>query len=225
MNNKYLVYLSKISFITIYYLLISFPLIVSAAQVTLEWNGSQPAPEGYRVFKSLVKGEYSGAPAWFGAQTACTLNDLQDNTTYFFVVRAYQGDVESGNSNEVEYYTVTTPPVDPDRDDDGYNDDVDAFPDDPNEWLDTDGDGIGNNADEDDDGDGMPDSWEKQYGLDPLTDDAGGDLDGDGVSNIDEYKGGTDPSQVPGNIAPRKTCAAVARKWYSLRARSRSDCR
>lgn len=34
-----------------------------------------------------------------------------------------------------------------DRDNDGYNDDIDAFPDDPNEWVDADGDGIGDNSD------------------------------------------------------------------------------
>ncbi|UCE37358.1 MAG: zinc ribbon domain-containing protein [Thermoplasmata archaeon] len=45
-----------------------------------------------------------------------------------------------------------------DRDGDGYNNDIDAFPDDPNEWEDTDGDGIGNNADTDDDNDGFSDS-------------------------------------------------------------------
>jgi len=44
-----------------------------------------------------------------------------------------------------------------DRDGDGVPDNQDAFPDDPNEWLDTDEDGIGNNADTDDDNDGIPD--------------------------------------------------------------------
>lgn len=46
---------------------------------------------------------------------------------------------------------------DGDRDDDGVPDDDDAFPWDPNEWEDTDGDGIGDNADPDDDDDGIPD--------------------------------------------------------------------
>jgi hypothetical protein len=46
---------------------------------------------------------------------------------------------------------------DGDTDGDGVLDSVDAFPLDPTEWLDTDGDGIGNNADWDDDGDGVPD--------------------------------------------------------------------
>jgi len=41
----------------------------------------------------------------------------------------------------------------------------DAFPKDPNEWEDTDGDGIGNNADDDDDNDGVLDSND-DYPLD-----------------------------------------------------------
>ena len=36
-----------------------------------------------------------------------------------------------------------------DTDGDGYNDDVDAFPNDPIEWIDSDGDGIGDNSDPD----------------------------------------------------------------------------
>ncbi len=45
----------------------------------------------------------------------------------------------------------------------------DAFPRDPKEWGDTDGDGIGDNADTDDDGDGHSDSQERQAGTDPLS--------------------------------------------------------
>jgi hypothetical protein len=37
--------------------------------------------------------------------------------------------------------------TDPDDDGDGYNDDVDAFPNDPTEWADSDGDGYGDNSD------------------------------------------------------------------------------
>jgi hypothetical protein len=44
----------------------------------------------------------------------------------------------------------------------------DAFPRDPKEWRDTDGDGIGDNADEDDDGDGFTDAEEIKAGTDPL---------------------------------------------------------
>jgi hypothetical protein len=45
-----------------------------------------------------------------------------------------------------------------DMDWDGVPDEEDAFPNDPNESVDTDGDGIGNNADTDDDNDGVPDA-------------------------------------------------------------------
>ncbi len=45
----------------------------------------------------------------------------------------------------------------------------DAFPRDPKEWRDTDGDGIGDNADTDDDGDGYSDEEEKRAGANPLS--------------------------------------------------------
>ncbi|MGF1778329.1 LamG-like jellyroll fold domain-containing protein [Vibrio nomapromontoriensis] len=66
-----------------------------------------------------------------------------------------------------------------DSDGDGYIDIIDAFPDDPYEWLDSDGDGIGNNADTDDDNDGTPDSIDA-FPLDPTEDT---DTDGDGIGN------------------------------------------
>ena len=44
-----------------------------------------------------------------------------------------------------------------DKDGDGIPDDEDAFPNDPTEWRDSDGDGIGDNADNDDDNDGILD--------------------------------------------------------------------
>ncbi len=84
---------------------------------------------------------------------------------------------------------------DSDSDGDGIPDDEDAFPNDPNEWLDTDGDGTGNNADPDDDNDGMSDEYENQYNLDPLdASDANEDADGDGLTNLEEYDLGTKPN-------------------------------
>lgn len=86
-----------------------------------------------------------------------------------------------------------------DRDGDGWGDNTrgnnpDAFPDDPNEWLDTDNDKIGNNADLDDDNDGIPDQWEEKYGLNSTNhQDAKEDKDDDGYTNLQEYKAGTNP--------------------------------
>lgn len=43
--------------------------------------------------------------------------------------------------------------------------------------------------------DGMPDTWETNFGLNPNSAaDAGGDLDGDHVTNLDEYRAGTLPN-------------------------------
>ncbi|MBN1184864.1 MAG: polysaccharide lyase [Bacteroidales bacterium] len=48
----------------------------------------------------------------------------------------------------------------------------------------------------DTDMDGMPDKWEKKYGLNPKDPkDANGDLNGDGYTNIEKYINGIDPSK------------------------------
>ena len=86
-------------------------------------------------------------------------------------------------------YLAGTDPTMPDTDGDTVSDyDADA-----------DGDGISNGDEQDNwatmpdlvdtDEDGMPDGWEVAYGLDPLTDDAGGDPDQDGLANVFEFLG------------------------------------
>ncbi|UOG90783.1 MAG: S8 family serine peptidase [Candidatus Thiothrix sulfatifontis] len=61
--------------------------------------------------------------------------------------------------------------------------------------LDYDGDLIPDSLDEDDDNDGMPDSWELQYGLNPRdASDALLDSDGDGFTNLQEFQQGTKPN-------------------------------
>ncbi len=68
-------------------------------------------------------------------------------------------------------------PLDPtysgneDSDADGYRDRDDAFPDNPNEFNDVDGDGIGDNADPDDDNNGVPDDQENALVAIPYTQD------------------------------------------------------
>ncbi|MCV6589589.1 MAG: FecR family protein [Marinobacterium sp.] len=66
-----------------------------------------------------------------------------------------------------------------DRDGDGVADLLDAFPEDPDEHLDTDNDGIGNNSDDDDDNDGLSDDKERQLGSNPLRIDS----DNDGIAD------------------------------------------
>ena len=95
-------------------------------------------------------------------------------------------DIEEDTNGNGTFDEGETNSLDPDTDDDGYCDGnvtivdvcvaVDAFPLDSSEWVDTDGDGIGNEADTDDDGDGLNDTEEEKRGSSPLlkdTDDDG----------------------------------------------------
>ena len=67
----------------------------------------------------------------------------------------------------------------PDRDEDGFVDPVDAFPNDASEQFDFDGDGTGDNADTDDDNDGVADTDDPF----PYDDTEWADTDGDGVGD------------------------------------------
>jgi hypothetical protein len=119
---------------------------------------------------------------------------------------------------EIRSVVVNNPIVDVsvDSDSDGVMDEFDDFPSEPQEWMDSDKDGVGNNADTDDDNDGMPDRWEAQYNhLYVVFDDAARDNDSDGYSNLEEYNADTNPvdaSSYPGavvNVAPA-TCQLYA---------------
>ena len=108
--------------------------------------------------------------------------------------------------NATRFQVAAFGPSKPDSDADGVVDEKDAFPADPWEWRDLDGDGIGDVADDDDDGDGIPDwidarPWEHDRDADrdgvPDADDAfphdpteSSDRDGDGVGdNTDDSDG------------------------------------
>jgi hypothetical protein len=91
------------------------PNMASAVQVTLAWDAnSEPELAGYRAFLRQEGQNYNfDNPAWEGTETTCTIFDLDENISYYFVVRAYNtSGLESGNSNEVVYQSdYSAPPT------------------------------------------------------------------------------------------------------------------
>ena len=70
-------------------------------------------------------------------------------------------------------------------DGDGFINEMDDFPLDSSDWRDTDGDGIGDIADDDDDGDGWSDSEERDCEYDPDdSDSTPPDSDNDGICDL-----------------------------------------
>ncbi len=86
--------------------------VVWAAQVTLAWDANTPTPDGYRLYRRIQGTAYNyNQPTWTGNAATCTLTDLSNATQYCFVVRAYSGTAESGDSNEICYLTSTPTPT------------------------------------------------------------------------------------------------------------------
>jgi hypothetical protein len=85
------------------------PGSAQALQITLAWDPpATGTPDGYVVFYHLDGQSYDYShPDWQGSGTACTIPNLQDTTTYF-VVRAYNAAGESPDSNEAVYQPAAT---------------------------------------------------------------------------------------------------------------------
>jgi len=99
------------SFLIFIILLVS--TVSYAAEVTMAWNASTGDPDGYRIYFGTSPGVYTGNVD-VGNVTEYTLSGLEADTTYYFVVRAYNDSGESGNSNEVPWIYETAdmePPV------------------------------------------------------------------------------------------------------------------
>ena len=75
---------------------------VHAADVTLAWDPNAEPVDGYRLYYGTTSGVYTDSMD-AGDTTQATLTGLNLDTTYYIVVRAYNIDGESGNSNEVSW--------------------------------------------------------------------------------------------------------------------------
>jgi hypothetical protein len=91
-------------------LLASFS-VARAATVTLAWNASRDSSvAGYKVYCSTVSGA-SGPFIDVGNLTTTSISNLNDSTTYYFSVTAYNnGGQESQCSNEIALTTPSRPP-------------------------------------------------------------------------------------------------------------------
>lgn len=84
--------------------------VPQTAEVTLAWDANDPAPEGYRIYQRAEGDAYDySQPVWTGSATTGTVYNLLYDTTYYFVVRAYEGTLESADSEEVTYSTPASP--------------------------------------------------------------------------------------------------------------------
>jgi chitinase len=93
-----------------------------SANVTLIWDANVPAPEGYRVFaREGSQGYNYENPIWQENNTTCTLIGLSEGVTYHFVVRAFDGELESADSAEVSYTPTDVVPNQPPSAEAGQN--------------------------------------------------------------------------------------------------------
>lgn len=96
----------KMRFIIIL-LLVLVPFCAHAdCQLTLQWDANNPAPEGYRLFGREEGQAYDYGYFWWqgdGSFRQCTITGLDESKTYYFTVRAYNGDDMSADTNEVRF--------------------------------------------------------------------------------------------------------------------------
>lgn len=78
-----------------------------ASSVGLRWDANDPTPEGYRVFiRETNQAIYDyDFPVWEGEEIECVIDRLEVGVNYAFVVRAFEGELESEDSDEV-YWTA-----------------------------------------------------------------------------------------------------------------------
>ena len=111
---------------------------------------------------------------WYELDTSVNDANEDKDADGYSNMREFEADTMP---NDPEDYPDESGPVDTDGD--GVIDSEDAFPNDPAEQLDTDGDGTGNNADTDDDNDTVNDDHDA-FPTDPAEQT---DTDGDGTGN------------------------------------------
>ena len=110
--------------LTIALFVFSIPNSSGSTQVTLEWSpNSESDLAGYKLFCREQGQNYNyDSPCWEGTDTTCTIYNLDETKSYFFVVRAVDTEgFQSSDSNEASLEPGTTPENQPPTSDAGPN--------------------------------------------------------------------------------------------------------
>jgi hypothetical protein len=87
-----------------------FATTVMAEEVKYAWDHNDPLPEGYRLFLRYGTEAYDyTAPVWQGIENSTTSIPVDKSRVFHAVVRAYVGEYESADSNEVSWAVVPSP--------------------------------------------------------------------------------------------------------------------
>ena len=142
--------------------LLSCPLPLLAGQAILNLKPTASNMQGHRIFMR-TEGQAYDYSRWVyqGGQNTITVDNLELDTVYYFVARAYSGIYEGPDSNEVAFVIT-------DSDNDGIKDaqELEVYGTDP--------------RNPDTDGDGMTDGQELAFWADQWSEDG----DHDGVINL-----------------------------------------
>ena len=88
---------TKVSVLLLLVVFLFPPTLAHAFSLSFAWDANtEPDIAGYRVFSREDGQNYDyNNPDWEGTETNCTIAGLDDNTTYYFVSRAYDtSDIE-----------------------------------------------------------------------------------------------------------------------------------
>ena len=112
MKSRFLYFLACvfIYFVPLIFILLLSTQNVYSLDVKLTWEAnSEKNLAGYRIFYREEGQSYNyDSPTWEGSETTCTIYNLDDNTTYYFIARAFDTEwSESGDSNETCYAALS----------------------------------------------------------------------------------------------------------------------
>jgi Bacterial TSP3 repeat len=195
----YIRILSKIFIFFFSILLISsLPSAYSAHQIQLTWDESVDIDvSGYRLFSRQEGEVYDYQTPVHDGQEIIFNADVNADTNWYFVVRAYNAQTESDNSNEEVYQPDLF-----DLDDDGLTDSEEAnvFGTDLHD-SDTDKDGVSDGAE----ALYWGSNWNVDYDSDGLNNLMDNDADNDGFLDGQEISQGSDPSNAASTPAAFST--------------------